>query len=151
MKINIPFINQEGFIFLLAHEGLRLSPYLDSNRVPTIGLGTTFLPNGDKVTMNTPPITKLQAIQYANHYLKHLQQWMQDNLKWQPNANQLIALYSFLYNTGVGSRFDRYVNTKKAIINGDMPNIIIGMKSIRNDGLLDFRRKLECAMFERSM
>ena len=149
MKFNIPFINQGGFNFLCAREGFRSTPYLDSAGVPTIGIGTTCLPNGDKVTMNTPLINKLEAIQYANNYLKHLQQWMQNNLKWQPNSNQLIALYSFLYNTGVGSRFAKYVNTKKAIIDGDIPNIIIGMKSIRNNGLLDSRRQLECEMFNK--
>jgi len=149
MKIEIPFITQDGFNFLCAKEGFRSAPYLDSVGVPTIGIGTTCLPNGERVTMNTPCITKLEAIQYANNYLKHLQKWMQNNLKWQPNSNQLIALYSFLYNTGVGSRFDKYVNTKKAIINGDIPNIIIGIKSIRNKGLLDSRRKAECEMFNK--
>jgi len=110
MKIEIPFITQDGFNFLCAKEGFRSAPYLDSVGVPTIGIGTTCLPNGNKVTMNTPCITKLEAIQYANNYLKHLQKWMQS---------------------------------------GDISNIIIGMKSIRNKGLLDSRRKAECEMFNK--
>lgn len=42
-------------------EGCKLSPYLDTGGVPTIGYGTTYYEDGTKVTMNDTPLTQERA------------------------------------------------------------------------------------------
>ena len=49
---------------ILADEGFRANPYLDSVGRPTIGYGTTRLLGGP-VTLTTPPISEPDARQYA--------------------------------------------------------------------------------------
>lgn len=95
-------LDTAGFDFLAKHEGLVLHPYLDQVKIPTIGYGSTYYPDGRHVAMTDPPITIEQAqdifnktsIQYANavHYatVPVLTQ------------NQFNALFSFCYNIGVG-------------------------------------------------
>ena len=146
MEINITKPDAKILQFIADREGCILHPYQDSKGIYTIGLGSTLI-NGVKVNANTPPITLQQAFAYANDYLLDIRKWMQNNLQWQPNYNQTTSLYSFLYNTGIGSKFNSYVNTKQAIIDGDKPNIIKGMLSVNNKGLLTSRREQEIEMF----
>ncbi|OSI06793.1 Phage-related lysozyme (muraminidase) [Neisseria animaloris] len=56
------------FAALIQHEGFRSKPYLDSVGVPTIGIGSTVYPDGRKVKLTDPAITKKQAIAYAKHH-----------------------------------------------------------------------------------
>lgn len=55
-------LNEGGYKLIADFEGLRLSPYLCSAKVPTIGYGSTFYPSGIKVTMNDKPITQATAL-----------------------------------------------------------------------------------------
>ena len=45
---------------LRKEEGERFKPYLCTAGVPTIGVGATTYPDGRKVTLADPPITKSQ-------------------------------------------------------------------------------------------
>lgn len=94
-------LDEAGFNFLARQEDLVLHPYRDQVGIPTIGYGSTYYPDGTKVTMNDPSITLQQAqdifiktsVQYANavHFstVPVLAQ------------NQFNALFSFCYNIGV--------------------------------------------------
>ncbi len=140
-------MNEAGVNFLCAREGFRSCPYLDSEGIPTIGIGTTIYPDNTRVTLNDSSITEDQAMEYVHDYLQQIYNWLLNNLKWKPNQNQFNALCSFLYNTGIGNRFNSYIHTQSAIINGDLYGICAGMLSVNNNGLLTTRRELEVKLF----
>jgi lysozyme len=82
-------------------EGLRLTPYLDVAGVPTIGYGTTKYPDGRRVTLQDPPITKEQADQFVlqelnRDYVPDVNHYLQVPV----NQNQFDALVDFAYNVG---------------------------------------------------
>ena len=93
-------LNEEGYLIIANFEGLRLSPYLCSAGVPTIGYGSTFYPSGKKVTMRDKPITKAVAWwmlkQTANMFAKDVDSLVTSNV----NQNQFNALVSFAFNLG---------------------------------------------------
>ena len=84
-------------------EGLRLVPYICPAGYPTIGYGTVFKPDGTKVTMEHPPITKETAEEWLLHELQH--NYMAGVLKASPglitNPRALGAMTDFAYNLGV--------------------------------------------------
>ena len=139
--------SENGCNTLCLLENFSSVPYLDALKIPTIGIGTTIYPDGTRVTMNDRPITHDQAIIYMKQYLTSIVNWVNSNCKWNPSQCEFDALCCFLYNTGIGNRFNSYIHTKAAIISGDKPNIIKGMLSIRNGGLLDRRRQIETTLF----
>ena len=93
-------LDEEGYLIIANFEGLRLSPYLCSAGVPTIGYGSTFYPSGKKVTMKDKPITKETAMWMlkvtANMFAKDVDMLVTSNI----NQNQFNALVSFAFNLG---------------------------------------------------
>ena len=85
-------------------EGLKLSAYLDSVGVPTIGYGCTFYPNGRKVKMGD----KLSGNAEAENLLTNVIQVsflpkLSKIPTWnQMNQHQQSAVLSFAYNLGAG-------------------------------------------------
>lgn len=96
-------INQAGLNLVELFEGCKLSPYLDSAFVATIGIGTTHYPNGTAVTMQDPPITKTQAYSYLKHHLEGDCVAASGRVRVVINDNQFAALVSFTYNVGRGA------------------------------------------------
>ena len=96
-------INQAGLNLIESFEGCKLKPYLDVVSIPTIGIGTTIYPNGSKVTMNDPPITKDQAYEYLRDHLKKNCSEVEAAVKVSINDNEFSALVSFVYNCGIGA------------------------------------------------
>lgn len=89
---------------LCAHfEGLRLRPYFDSVRVATIGIGSTFYEDGQKVKITDPPITEDRAYGLLDLTLDRV--YMPGTLKLCPrcsaDANLWAALSDFSYNLGL--------------------------------------------------
>ena len=84
-------------------EGLRLKPYICPAGYPTIGYGTVFKPDGTKVTMEHPPITKETAEAWLLHELRH--NYLAGVLKASPGLlarpRALGAMADFAYNLGV--------------------------------------------------
>jgi len=84
-------------------EGLRLKPYICPAGYPTIGYGTVYKPDGTKVTMDDPPITKETAEAWLLHELRH--NYIAGVLKASPHLiafpRVLGALGDFAYNLGV--------------------------------------------------
>lgn len=84
-------------------EGFSAKPYLCPAGVPTIGKGTTYYPDGRKVTMDDPPITE----EYADECLRHelMMNCLTAVLRLCPNLrdiNKINALVDFVYNLGAG-------------------------------------------------
>lgn len=131
---------------LLELEGFKSHPYKDSKGIWTIGIGTTVLPNNIKVTKDTPPITKEQAIEYVTNYMQSVKIFIYKNCKWDYNQNQFDAMCCFLYNTGIYID-KKYPNTYKALCTGI--NITKQMLSINNKGLLINRRIKEIELFNK--
>lgn len=84
-------------------EGLRLSPYMCPAGYPTIGYGTVNKPDGTKVAMSDPPITKEIAEEWLVGEL--VSTYMAGVLRASPillaYTNVLGAISDFAYNLGV--------------------------------------------------
>lgn len=84
-------------------EGLRLKPYICPAGYPTIGYGTVYKPEGSRVTMEHPPITKETAEAWLLHELRH--NYLRGVLASSPHLIDyplvLGAMTDFAYNLGV--------------------------------------------------
>ena len=84
-------------------EGLRLKPYICPAGYPTIGYGTVWKPDGTKVTMEHPEITKETADDWLMSELQA--NYLAGVLKASPGLiaypNALGAMADFAYNLGV--------------------------------------------------
>lgn len=103
-------------------EGVVLHPYLDSVKIPTIGIGTIVYPNGKKVTMSDPNITLDQAYDFCLDHLNKIVLPVLNKLIIVPlNQNQINALGSLIYNIGTGafltSSVLKSINTKESLGN----------------------------------
>lgn len=114
--MEIKKVSGSGLDFIIGEEGLVLHPYLDSVKVPTIGVGCTYYENGEKVKMCDPAITKERAKELFANLLKHYELAVYSNTRDDINQNQFDALVSLCFNIGVngfkGSTLLKRVNDK---------------------------------------
>lgn len=96
-------VSARGIEFLIAEEGLRLKPYLDSVKIPTIGVGCTYYESGKRVTMQDPAITKERAIELFRNLLKSYELAVYSTTRDDLNQNQFDALVSLCFNIGVSA------------------------------------------------
>lgn len=96
-------LDNKGYLLITKHEGLKLKPYLCPAKIPTIGYGNTYYPDGKRVTLLDKDITKQQAFdmfkEIANRFAKRVDTLVTSNI----NQNQFNALVSFAYNVGTGN------------------------------------------------
>ena len=96
-------LDNKGYLLITKHEGLKLKPYLCPAKIPTIGYGNTYYPDGKRVTLLDKDITKQQAFdmfkEIANRFAKRVDELVTSNI----NQNQFNALVSFAYNVGTGN------------------------------------------------
>lgn len=97
----IKFISQKGIDFIVKEEGIILKPYRDAVGIPTIGVGSTYYENGQRVKMNDPAITKDRAIGLFKNVLAAYEIGVWSNTRDDINQNQFDALVSLAYNIGV--------------------------------------------------
>lgn len=91
-----------GFFELVKKfEGLSLIPYLDPVGIATIGYGTTFYPDGKKVTMKDKAITASMAEQYIMSYMDSNINQLNKLIKISLTQNQFDAICDFVYNLGI--------------------------------------------------
>ena len=98
MKIGV-----NGLNLIKSFEGLRLKPYPDSRGIATIGIGTILYPNGKAVTMQDPPITEQQAMEYLQYEVDQKTTGVANLVKVPINQNEADALICFAYNVGLGA------------------------------------------------
>ena len=84
-------------------EGIYLRPYLCPAGIPTIGLGSTFYENGQKVSLKDSPITKEKAYQLLQSVLVQFERSVDTFTRDDINQNQFDALVDFAYNCGSGN------------------------------------------------
>ena len=145
-------LNEEGYLIIAKFEGLRLTSYLCSAGVPTIGYGSTFYPSGKKVTMKDKAITKETALWMlkttANMFAKDVDMLVTSNV----NQNQFNALVSFAFNLGSDIDADNIPEglgdsnlLKKVNANPNDPAIAkefvkwVNANGVRNNGLIKRR------------
>lgn len=102
-------------------EGFSLSPYLDSLGYPTIGYGNRTYPDGKKVTMSDPPITKEYAEAMLTDYCMKSVYPVFAKIPYKLSQTQKAGLGALIYNVGETS----FLKSKlyKAICKKDNPNI----------------------------
>lgn len=100
-------LSDKGLSLLAGFEGFRSHPYLDSAGIPTIGYGTTYYPNGKKVTMSDTPITKDTALSIKKQIIEQdfgfgVNLLFADEIKHgKLSQNAFDALVSLAYNIGI--------------------------------------------------
>jgi lysozyme len=109
-------LDKNGYLLITKFEGLSLKPYLCSAKIPTIGYGNTYYPDGKRVTLLDKEITKEYAFEIfkevADRYAKRVNALVTKSL----TQNQFNALVSFAYNIGTGN-FQSSTLLKKVNIN----------------------------------
>ena len=95
--------SDSGIRLIQEFEGLRLTSYLCSAGVPTIGYGATYYADGSKVKLGQT-ITRDQANQLLKDHLKQFEGSVIGLLNTtKVNQNQFDALVSFCFNLGAGN------------------------------------------------
>lgn len=96
-------ISNKGIDLIARWEGLKLSPYLCTSKIPTIGIGCTYYEDGTRVKMTDPAITKERAIELFRNvvvtYVRSVDSFTRDDI----NQNQFDSLVSLCYNIGAGA------------------------------------------------
>lgn len=145
-------LSNKGVQFLMQEEGLVKRPYLDSAKIPTIGVGMTFYPDsGRKVKMSDPPLTTEQAIRYFRMMVKQFELGVYSVTRDDINHNQFDALTSLTYNIGTGAKgFKGSTLLKKVNANKEDPSIKTEFEKWKYaDGkpILLARRKREAILY----
>lgn len=143
----IKTLDQKGIDFLTQEEGLRLSPYLDSKGIPTIGIGATYYPDtGKKVTMKDKKLTKDEAIAMFKHLLTFYEKGVWSVTRDDISQNQFNALVSICYNIGVGA-FKGSTLLKRVNNDPHDPKIADAFLMWKKPAVLIGRRKREIALY----
>lgn len=93
-------ISNQGIDLIKAFEGFSSKPYLCPAKIPTIGYGATFYPDGKKVTMNDAPITEEKGVELLKSMLVKFEQYVDSYCIDTITQSQFDALVSFCYNLG---------------------------------------------------
>lgn len=81
----------------------RAAPYLCPSRVPTIGIGTTIYPKGQKVKLSDAPITRETARDYLSYDLRKTAASVERDTTVSLHELQFAALIMFGYNCGTAA------------------------------------------------
>lgn len=141
-------ISQKGISLILSFEGFSAQPYLDSAGIPTIGYGNTYYPNGKKVTLKDPAITREKGAELFSSVLPVYEKIVSRKIKVDLTQNQFDALVSHTYNTGGSDTLFSLINKKadaEAIRSWFTSRYITAGGKILN-GLIR-RRKAEADLF----
>lgn len=140
--------SRKGISLILSFEGFSAQPYLDSAGIPTIGYGNTYYPNGKKVTLKDPAITREKGAELFSSVLPVYEKIVSRKIKVDLTQNQFDALVSHTYNTGGSDTLFSLINKKadaEAIRSWFTSRYITAGGKILN-GLIR-RRKAEADLF----
>lgn len=102
-KISVALLAASAAFFtsLIGYEGYKSKPYLDSAKVPTIGIGSTSYENGTKVKMTDKPVTKERAVQIAKAHIAKDEVAFRKSLSGVELTQTEYDVYlDFVYNYG---------------------------------------------------
>jgi len=131
-------VSDNGINLIKIFEGFRSSPYLCAAGKATIGYGSTYYPDGRKVTIGDPQITENKATKMLLLNLTKFENCINNSVKSQLTQNQFDALCCFIYNIGAAN-FTSSTLLKKVNINPNdesIKNEFMKWNKIRVDGLL---------------
>lgn len=120
-------LNNSGYLLITEFEGFSAKPYLCSAKIPTIGYGNTYYPDGKRVTMLDKEITRMQAFEMFKHIADKFASTVSKLVKTPLNQNQFNALVSLAYNIGTGN-FASSTLLKKVNINHNDKTIELEFK-----------------------
>ena len=96
-------INEEGLAIIKYYEGCSNTVYRCPSGVPTIGYGSTFDLDSNRITMDHGDITDEEATAYLVRGLRTSENAVARLVTAPLNANQFSSLVSFVYNVGSGN------------------------------------------------
>ena len=101
--MKITKLSQKGVDLIKQFEGLSLVPYTCAGGINTIGFGSTYYPNGKKVTLKDSKITPQQAEELLKNTLSTYEKAVDSFCRDDISQPQFDALVSFAYNLGTGA------------------------------------------------
>ena len=148
-------VSKNGLDLIKEFESFRAKPYLCPSQKATIGFGSTYYPDGKKVTLQDKEITEEKAFEILEYIAnKDFGSNINKVVKVPLNQNQFDALVSFAYNIGNGNfnsstllRWLNQGNYKEASIQLLRWN---KSKGVVLNGLAK-RRKAEKALFDKAI
>ena len=95
-------VNQEGREIIKHFEGYSSTVYADPIGIPTIGYGSIWDKEGNRLTMGHEPITEAEAEFLLVRELKHVEAAVTKLIRVPLTENQFSAVGSLTYNIGSG-------------------------------------------------
>ena len=95
--------NAAALDIITTFEGFSSAPYQCPAGVWTIGHGSTRCPDRSRVTQDTPPLTREEALTWVRHELARTEYDVARLVRIPLTENQFGALVSFTYNVGSGN------------------------------------------------
>jgi lysozyme len=152
---NMKSVSNKGLDLIKSFEGLRLTAYLCSANVPTIGYGATYYANDSKVKLGDK-ITKEQADVLLRKTVRDFEQNVNALLNATAvNQNQFDALVSFAFNLGTAA-LAKSTLLKKVKENPGDPAISrefakwVNAGGLKQNGLVT-RRRIEAELYFRAI
>ena len=97
-------VSKKGLDLIKEFESFKSKPYLCPSQKATIGWGSTYYPDGKKVTLQDKEITEEKAFEILEYIAnKDFESNINKVVKVPLNQNQFDALVSFAYNIGNGN------------------------------------------------
>ena len=97
-------VSKNGLDLIKEFESFKSKPYLCPSGIPTTGFGSTYYPDGKKVTLQDKEITEEKAFEILEYIAnKDFGSNINKVVKVGLNQNQFDALVSFAYNIGNGN------------------------------------------------
>lgn len=97
-------VSKNGLDLIKEFESFKSKPYLCPSGIPTTGYGSTYYPDGKKVTLKDKEITEQKAFEILEYTAnKDFGNNINKVVTVPLNQNQFDALVSFAYNIGNGN------------------------------------------------
>tara|TARA_R100001082_G_scaffold32102_1_gene16467 strand:- start:17292 stop:17741 length:450 start_codon:yes stop_codon:yes gene_type:complete len=96
-------INKAGLGIIKAFEGFSSKVYLDPIGIPTIGFGSIWDADGNRITVDHPAITKKQATGLLQKEVHHVEAAIRKLIKAELTENMFSSIGSLAYNIGTGN------------------------------------------------
>jgi len=136
-----------GLMAIVSHEGIVLSTYLDSVKVPTIGIGHTAAAGWPDPKTYTGNLTISEALNMLRSDIKKYEKGVNAAVTVPLKQHEFDALVSFHYNTGAIGR----ASFVKKLNAGDRAGAIRGIMDWRKPPEIVPRRTAERDLFAKGI